>query len=452
MKILRNIIPAGLACLLLATGAFGEEQKNDTQQASQPIAVELDGRTLNFDQPPVMHEGRVLVPLRGVFESMDAQVVYNPATKTVKATGEGKVVELALGNNDALVDGQTTYMDVPARAVNGRTMVPLRFVSESLGADVRWLSANRTVAIDSPVEVAEVVPEPVEVVITDVAHNGGTLGQNSMLKVTATGTPGATANFDLLGLKDDVVMTEVAPGSYRGELKVEPGMQLANGSVVVQLTHDGKTVQQQAASSVNIDPSRTATESMTLSPAQGTLAASEKPLIQAKFLRNVRPESIKMTVDGRDVSAWTNRTPDAVTYTPDPRLTNGAHIVAVQAVDTQGNTLTEQWDFQVAGNTGDGYRPDLSVTNMTSGQGVHETFDIEGKATPNAKVQLTAIRKGSLNPQTVRVNGVADGGGNFDIEMNVKTLPANAEFDVEALAIDEEGDVSDPVVIELKRL
>lgn len=101
--------------------------------------------------PPVEVGGRLLVPLRGVFERLGATVLWEPATQRIVATARGKTIELVVGRRDAAVDGRPVTLDVPPTVVQGRTIVPLRFVSEALGAFVQWQSETRTVQITLPI-------------------------------------------------------------------------------------------------------------------------------------------------------------------------------------------------------------------------------------------------------------------------------------------------------------
>jgi len=96
---------------------------------------------------PMALDGRVFVPLRGVFESMGAYVDWDPSTQTVMASRSNKNVKLTIGDKYATVNGRTLLMDAPAFVRGGSTMVPLRFLTESLGADVQWAEADRTVNI-----------------------------------------------------------------------------------------------------------------------------------------------------------------------------------------------------------------------------------------------------------------------------------------------------------------
>lgn len=114
------------------------------------IKVQLNGKPLNFaDQKPVVINDRTLVPLRGIFEALGAKVDWDDETQTVIATQGDTVIGLKIGDESALVNGQVKVLDQPALLLNDRTMVPLRFVSEALGASVDWDEATATVSIKS---------------------------------------------------------------------------------------------------------------------------------------------------------------------------------------------------------------------------------------------------------------------------------------------------------------
>lgn len=123
------------------------------------VRVFVDGEPVFFDQPPVIQGSRVLVPLRGIFEKMGATVEWQPATRTVLAARGSTLVELQIGSRIARVDGRPVTLDVPAMIIGGRTLVPLRFISESLGTRVDWNAATRTVLIASS-GVAAPPPQP----------------------------------------------------------------------------------------------------------------------------------------------------------------------------------------------------------------------------------------------------------------------------------------------------
>jgi hypothetical protein len=117
-----------------------------TALAQQNVSVQINGQPVSFDQPPVERAGRVFVPLRGVFERLGATVVYSNGT--INATGNGRTIQLHLGSTQATVNGQSQYLDVAPFLIGARTLVPLRFIAQSLGATVNWNSSNRTVYIN----------------------------------------------------------------------------------------------------------------------------------------------------------------------------------------------------------------------------------------------------------------------------------------------------------------
>jgi endonuclease YncB( thermonuclease family) len=108
--------------------------------------VVLSGQTLKFDVPPTIENGRTLVPLRAIFEAMGASIAWDDATQTVTATKAGAEIKLTIGET-AYKNGSSVALDVPAKVVNGRTMVPLRFVSEAMGCQVGWDEATETINI-----------------------------------------------------------------------------------------------------------------------------------------------------------------------------------------------------------------------------------------------------------------------------------------------------------------
>lgn len=116
-------------------------------QAPANITVLVDNQPVQFDVPPQMAYGRVLVPLRGVFERLGASVVWTDQTQTVLAQRGATSVSLVIGQTQAMINGQPVAIDVPPMVVGGRTMVPLRFVSQALGSTVNWDANTSTVAI-----------------------------------------------------------------------------------------------------------------------------------------------------------------------------------------------------------------------------------------------------------------------------------------------------------------
>lgn len=113
-----------------------------------PITVNVGGNKVTFDQNPVVKESRTLVPLRAIFEALGATVDWNQDTMTVTSTLGDITVSLTIGSNILTVNGEEKALDVPAEVLNGRTLVPVRAISEAFNCHVGWDGNTRTVTID----------------------------------------------------------------------------------------------------------------------------------------------------------------------------------------------------------------------------------------------------------------------------------------------------------------
>ena len=118
-----------------------------TLLALENIKVMLNDTMIQFDQPPIMQEGRTLVPLRAIFEALGASVDWNGDTQTVTAVKDDIIISLQIGSNVLNKNGKNITLNVPAQLVNGRTLVPARAVAESFGASVDWDNDSQTVLI-----------------------------------------------------------------------------------------------------------------------------------------------------------------------------------------------------------------------------------------------------------------------------------------------------------------
>ncbi|MCX6097088.1 MAG: stalk domain-containing protein, partial [Caldiserica bacterium] len=107
----------------------------------------LDGQVVTLDTPPVIVSGRTLVPLRAIIEGLGGAITWVPETRSVEVQFNGTTLLLQIGNRTAVVNGEAVTLDVPAAIMNGRTLLPVRFVSEHLGSDVQWEELTKTVTI-----------------------------------------------------------------------------------------------------------------------------------------------------------------------------------------------------------------------------------------------------------------------------------------------------------------
>jgi len=123
--------------------------------AENNITVQLDGKMLNFDVQPQLIGGRTMVPLRMIFESMGATVDWNNDTQTVIAFNEHYYVQATINDTNMKVNGENRILDIPPLLVDGRTLVPARFVAEAFGAEVEWDAKTSTVYIHNESKVPQ---------------------------------------------------------------------------------------------------------------------------------------------------------------------------------------------------------------------------------------------------------------------------------------------------------
>ena len=142
------------------------------------ISVLINGSPLTMDVLPIIKDGRTLVPLRAIFESLGAEVLWNATERSVTAKKGNTTVLLQIGNTQAVVtyvlpkwspdfsqtSGTATNvmsiaLDVPPQIVESRTLVPVRFVSEALGSKVSWNGTTHTVCVDMAAPSGMAVPD-----------------------------------------------------------------------------------------------------------------------------------------------------------------------------------------------------------------------------------------------------------------------------------------------------
>jgi hypothetical protein len=296
------------------------------------VTVTVNGSTMSFDQPPVMRNNRVFVPMRAIFERLGSTVVYSNGI--INAQGSGRRVHLTIGSTQASVNGQPLTMDVAPFTVAGRTEVPLRFVAQALGATVDWNANSQTVAIT-------------------------TAGGN----VSYTPQPQTNASFHL------------------------NNTQPSNGSTV-NTTH---------------------------------------PELHADFSEAVNRDSLKVSVDSRDVTSLVYANPNGFNVTPTFELTPGSHKVAVTGTTAAGASFSTGWSF----STSAGASPN-SITNVSPGPGakVSGNFTLRGHTLAGSKVHVVAEGSAStlggllqVGTGTFQTDVNADGNGNFSVPVAVNAVP-----------------------------
>jgi hypothetical protein len=306
------------------------------------VSVTVNGRGVDFEPPPIERAGRIFVPLRGVFERLGASVVY--ANGTINATRGPVTVSLQIGSTQATVSGQQQALDVAPFIVGASTYVPLRFVSQALGADVNYDAANRIVAI---------------------AVRGG-------------------------------------HGPPYGPVPVQPppppaGPQPSNIGLVQQR------------------------------PERGSSVRTTQPTISADFSARVDPNSVRIFLDGLDVTASSTRSQTGFIFEPPSPLQSQAHVVRVVGRDRDGGRFERSWSFT------SGSVPPQNVLDLDrpqDGAAVDaSSFIVRGTTAPNARVRIVAGTVGDVAGPFAFGAGnyagdtTADANGRFTQTVTLNTVP-----------------------------
>lgn len=241
--------------------------------AQEGPTVMIDGSPMTFsDQPPVERAGRIYVPMRAIFERLGATVVYSNGT--INATRGRSTIQLQIGSPVATVDGQQVQLDSPPFEIAAHTLVPLRFVSQALGARVAWDQTRMTAYI-----------------------------------VTNGNPPGAMSGGGQYA---------AAPPYRPGTSNQRPGPAWADaGHPLLHRPYPWGSV------------------------------SRPYPLINASFRRPMRSHSVRVTLDGRNVTPIAKITSMGFEFTPAFRLLVGVHEVRVSGVTQDGMPVSDGWSFTV---------------------------------------------------------------------------------------------------------
>jgi len=259
---MKQLIISVVLLLGLGIGASVHAQDSSTYQ---PANINIDGRQITLDQPAVMVGDHVMVPLRGVFENLGASVDYHPDERSIVAHRNGTRVTLYLGSTTAMVNGQSETLDAPPLAVNSRILVPLRFVSEALGAEVHWMANTQTVNIESRTGGVDVPYAPYEAngyppithetgnLISSVSVNAHAVRVGDSVMVTIFGHRHGQATLRFGG--QNIPMTEITPGEYQVSFNAPSSYSGMDLHLTVTLqTEDGRVQTIDRAKTVRILP------------------------------------------------------------------------------------------------------------------------------------------------------------------------------------------------------
>lgn len=140
---MKKIVFSLLVLAIMASSfAFGE---------ADLIKVEVNEQELIFDVEPIIKEGRPMVPVRAIFESLYLEVSWDDKSKAVTVKNKDTQINLIIGDKRASVNDKVIILDHPPLIINERTMVPVRFIGQAIGADFSWDNESRTLSIKKTV-------------------------------------------------------------------------------------------------------------------------------------------------------------------------------------------------------------------------------------------------------------------------------------------------------------
>lgn len=172
------VLSVTMAAALFAMPAVSAEE-------NEPITVFVDGKQIEFDVEPIMESDRVLVPMRFIFEALGADVSWDDPTSTATAVKDETTINITINSNIMLKNGEEIVLDVPARLIGERTLVPVRAVSEGLEASVEWDGESQKVNIETKnqqeedKEETDKLPESSEENLADDNSEENTADDNS---------------------------------------------------------------------------------------------------------------------------------------------------------------------------------------------------------------------------------------------------------------------------------
>ncbi|WP_331445526.1 stalk domain-containing protein [Natranaerobius thermophilus] len=128
-----------------------------THSSDHELNIYLDQELVEFDVSPIIRDGRTLVPFRKLAESLDVTVDWNSETETITAYSEEKNLVMQIDSDEVILNGHRDTLEVPPQITSGRTLIPLRFFSETFGVQVEYKQGE--------IRMTSTKPEPDELTI-----------------------------------------------------------------------------------------------------------------------------------------------------------------------------------------------------------------------------------------------------------------------------------------------
>lgn len=335
---------------------------------AQNVTVYVNGQPLQLNPGPIERAGRVFVPLRGIFERLGAAVVYSNGT--INATKGSTTVSLQIGSTQATVSGQQQTLDVAPFIVGATTYVPLRFIAQSLGAEVGYNSSSNSVSIT----LAQAQPPP-----------------------------------------------PYPPPNPRPPAPRPPAPRPPPPSQEVRLR-----AQQ---------------------PEPDSRTRDRFAVISAEFSRYVAAGSVRVLLDGNNVTNRSGVSSSGFSYKPPAPLDYGPHTMRAVGRAADGSPFDRSWSFTVVRGAPETIT--LTINQPAPNAAVGRNFTIQGNTAANATVRVTA---GASPSSTGQFSGTTTAGpkGNFRMAVTLTTMPGQQAVTVRITATDPDTGRSTETTLRLR--
>jgi hypothetical protein len=361
-------VRAALIAVFLLPALAWMEADVPHAQTGDAVSVVIDGTPLAVQRLPIRVGGSLFVPVREIFEALGAHVHAHAAeitATTLASAGSPQVhtIVMHVGDPGASVDGSDVTLAYPPALIDGTVYVPLRFVATALGATVRYDAQTHTIFITRAAAVAL----PLE-------------------------TPRATPTPTLEPVPVPVATAEPT----EAEPATPTPIALPTAAIVLRVVRE--------------------------EPARGTTVARDRPEISASFGEPVAAASVRILLDGREITSETTITDRYFIYEPEAALDPGTHEIVVAGRTPLHEAFLDRWSFDSAESTVHNY---ISGVEPPSGIPVSSPLVISGITRPRARVGMVAtssetaahfseLAGGSLTDHTI-----ADAHGNFSFRLDL---------------------------------
>ncbi len=429
--------------------------------AAAAQTVTVNGQPLYLNPGPIERAGRVFVPLRAIFERLGAAVVY--ASGTINATKGRTTVSLHIGSTQAAVDGQPQVLDVAPFIIGATTYVPLRFVAQSLGAQVGYDASTRVVSIElagrmTPVEPIRPMPPPMpppppmrNVNLRAQQPAPGGRVENRFITISAEFTQRVDPDSVRVWLDGNNITSRTQMS--RTSFSYRPPAPLESGSHTVRVAGrggEGSGFDRSWSFGVvgaPVPPPVRPIDLRAQQPSPGARVNDRFVVISAEFTRNVDAGSVRVLLDGNNVTSRSGTSATGFSYKPPAPLDFGSHTVRVTGRGPAGGPFDRSWSFTVNRNASPGMH--LTINQPAPNAPVGRNFIIQGNTVANGRVRSTVGASPSSSGQ-FEGNTTAGPLGNFRLAVSLTTMPGQQAVSVRVSVNDPATSQSTQTTLQLR--